>query len=382
MRTRRGCSRPRLGRLAVAQQVGGDHRVAIAVEPLHDRRPRGRAAGDAVDEHEHRLARAGRAVGDVVAVDLDELNVHEDPNLRCGSVGETEAALERHHWNTSFTWEDREGPFRRVTDDQAAQFDRDGYVVIEDLIDADTLAAVTDEIDGFEAKVEAFLKTQPDERMMIAEAGALTFTLHIASRSKVLRDLVASPALVDLCADLIGPDVNLYWDQAVYKKPEKPRRFPWHQDNGYTFIEPQQYLTIWLALTDATLDNGCPRVAPGLHKLRHAGALLRRAAGLRVLHRSAARSGRAGEGRWRGGVLVVHAAPHRAEPHRRRAQGVHRAVRAGGRVHAHRQRQRAVRRPRPSVPGAARRATRVNRIPIRSAPTRSRRPSRSSVTKG
>ena len=182
-------------------------------------------------------------------------------------MGETEAALERHEWNTSFTWQDREGPFRRVTDDQAAQFDRDGYVVIEDLLDAQTLAAVTSEIDGFEAKVEAFLRTQPDERMMIAEAGALTVTLHVASRSKVLRDLVTSPALVDLCADLIGPDVNLYWDQAVYKKPEKPRRVPWHQDNGYTYIEPQQYLTIWLALTDATLDNGCPRVAPGLHKL-------------------------------------------------------------------------------------------------------------------
>ncbi len=53
----------------------------------------------------------------------------------------------------------------------------------------------------------------------------------------------------------------------MYKKPEKPRRFPWHQDNGYTFIEPQQYLTIWVALTDATVDNGCPRVAPGVHKL-------------------------------------------------------------------------------------------------------------------
>ncbi len=56
-------------------------------------------------------------------------------------------------------------------------------------------------------------------------------------------------------------------DQAVYKKPEKPRRFPWHQDNGYTFIEPQQYLTIWVALTDATEANGCPWVAPGVHKL-------------------------------------------------------------------------------------------------------------------
>jgi ectoine hydroxylase-related dioxygenase (phytanoyl-CoA dioxygenase family) len=42
--------------------------------------------------------------------------------------------------------------------------------------------------------------------------------------------------------------------------------FPWHQDNGYTYIEPQQYLTCWVALTDATRDNGCPWVAPGLHR--------------------------------------------------------------------------------------------------------------------
>ncbi|HET6950454.1 MAG TPA: phytanoyl-CoA dioxygenase family protein, partial [Acidimicrobiales bacterium] len=69
-----------------------------------------------------------------------------------------------------------------------------------------------------------------------------------------------------VCADLIGPDVNLYWDQAVYKKPEKPRRFPWHQDNGYAYVEPQQYLTCWVALTDATLANGCPQVAPGRHR--------------------------------------------------------------------------------------------------------------------
>ena len=174
--------------------------------------------------------------------------------------------LTRHALNTSFTWEARQGPFRRLTDDQVQQFDRDGYFVIADLVDERTLKEVTAEIDGFEAKVDAWLRTQPDERMMIAESGALTVTLHVASRSKVLRDLVTSTAMTDLCFDLIGPDVNLYWDQAVYKKPEKPRRVPWHQDNGYTYIEPQQYLTIWLALTDATEDNGCPRVAPGLHK--------------------------------------------------------------------------------------------------------------------
>ena len=181
-------------------------------------------------------------------------------------MGETNVTLRRHPLNTSFEWQSPKGPFRGLTGEQADQFDRDGYVVIDDLIDAETLEAVTTEIDRFEAKVDAFLKTQPDERMMIAESGALTVTIHIASRAQVLRDLVTSPALTDLCRDLIGPDVNLYWDQAVYKKPEKPRRVPWHQDNGYTYIEPQQYLTVWLALTDATLDNGCPMVAPGLHK--------------------------------------------------------------------------------------------------------------------
>jgi ectoine hydroxylase-related dioxygenase (phytanoyl-CoA dioxygenase family) len=72
--------------------------------------------------------------------------------------------------------------------------------------------------------------------------------------------------------DLIGPDVRLYWDQAVYKKPERPAEFPWHQDNGYTYLEPQQYLTCWVALGDATRENGCPWVLPGLHRhgtLRH-----------------------------------------------------------------------------------------------------------------
>ena len=58
----------------------------------------------------------------------------------------------------------------------------------------------------------------------------------------------------------------MYHDQAVYKMTEKPRRFPWHQDNGYLYVEPQHYLTCWIALTDATIENGCPQVVSGLHK--------------------------------------------------------------------------------------------------------------------
>jgi ectoine hydroxylase-related dioxygenase (phytanoyl-CoA dioxygenase family) len=180
--------------------------------------------------------------------------------------------ITRHRWNTSFTWDPHPGPYRVVTPEQAAQFDDRGYTVVPDLLSADDLERTVKEVDALEAKVEAFLQEQENTRAGIAESGAITFTTHIVARSDWLRSLVSSDPFTGICHDLLGPDVRLYWDQAVYKKPEKPRRFPWHQDNGYTFVEPQQYLTVWLALTDATVENGCPQVAPGLHKhgtLRH-----------------------------------------------------------------------------------------------------------------
>jgi ectoine hydroxylase-related dioxygenase (phytanoyl-CoA dioxygenase family) len=172
-----------------------------------------------------------------------------------------------HPWNRGFTWQDHAGPFTTITDAQAEQFDRDGFFVIEDVLSADEVQRTLAEIDPQEARVDSFLQGQKDGRASIAETGAITFTTHLVKRSEHLRRLAGSPTLAGIATDLLGPDVRLYWDQAVYKKPEKPRRFPWHQDNGYTFIEPQQYLTIWLALTDATPDNGCPQVATGLHRL-------------------------------------------------------------------------------------------------------------------
>ncbi len=159
-----------------------------------------------------------------------------------------------------------------LTDEQVEQFDREGYVVVDRVLDVSELADIVDEIDSIERQTDAFLRSLDGDRFTISESGALTFSPHLVSRSARLRSLSAHPGFLDVCADLIGPDVRLYWDQAVYKKPEKPRRFPWHQDNGYTFVEPQEYLTLWVALTDATLANGCPQVAPGIHRsgtLRH-----------------------------------------------------------------------------------------------------------------
>jgi len=179
---------------------------------------------------------------------------------------------QRHPLNASFSWTAVPGPFRRITTEQARAYNEDGYFVLANAFDAATVHTVMAAIDPLEAQVEAFLRTREDGRFFIARAGEITFAPHLVMQSLTLRTFCTEPVFQDLVHDLIGPNVRLYWDQAVYKKPGTNADFPWHQDNGYTYIEPQQYLTCWVALTDVTETNGCPWVVPGLHRrgtLRH-----------------------------------------------------------------------------------------------------------------
>lgn len=171
-----------------------------------------------------------------------------------------------HPRNTGFAWTPASRPGRLVSAAQAEQWDADGYFLLEGALAPELVEAVRAEIDPSEERTTAWLRRQGGS-VSISDADAITFTTHLVTRSPLLRRLVSSPPLTDLCADLVGPDVRLYWDQAVYKKPEAAREFPWHQDNGYTYIEPQQYLTCWIPLVDATVANGCPWVLPGLHRL-------------------------------------------------------------------------------------------------------------------
>lgn len=171
-----------------------------------------------------------------------------------------------HALNAGFTWTEHRGPGRLLDEAQRSAFDRDGYLVLDRVIPPEVLARMVAEIDPAEAEVEAFLRTQDEGRVFIARAEEITFTVHLVTRSPWLADVVRARLFRELTADLVGPDVRLYWDQAVYKKPGTVAPFPWHQDNGYTFVEPQAYLTCWIALTDATVDNGCPMVVPGMHR--------------------------------------------------------------------------------------------------------------------
>lgn len=171
-----------------------------------------------------------------------------------------------HPWSQSFTWKLGSRTPAALTQEQVDRFDRDGWLIVDDVVAPELAVRLRDELDAIEAETEAALRTLDGERHMIAEADAIVFSPHVATRSAAADELVRSPRLAMIAGDLLGPDIRLYWDQLVYKKPAKPRRFPWHQDNGYTFVNPQQYITFWIALTDATIDSGCPWVVPGLHR--------------------------------------------------------------------------------------------------------------------
>jgi phytanoyl-CoA hydroxylase len=173
--------------------------------------------------------------------------------------------LELHPLNRNFEWVPPSSNPTTITAEQAAKFDRDGYFVLQNCFSGSEIDKVADAIAPFEQMQEERVR-EAGGQIRISKADAITFTGFLVGQSPVLREFSKHPVFLGLCNDLLGGPAQLYHDQAVYKKPGNPERFPWHQDNGYRFIRPQQYLTCWVALSEASEKHGCPQVAPGLHK--------------------------------------------------------------------------------------------------------------------
>ena len=171
-----------------------------------------------------------------------------------------------HENNKGFKWSMPAGPYDFLNPEQIKSFDENGYAIVEDAFTSEEIEKVLEKIDPFEFNVTEALKGLDGGKFFISRAEEITFTTHLVTQSEELKEFSKHEVFTGICKDLVGDNVRLYWDQAVYKKPGTKDEFPWHQDNGYTFIEPQAYLTCWVALTDTDETNGCPCVMPGLHK--------------------------------------------------------------------------------------------------------------------
>ena len=177
-----------------------------------------------------------------------------------------------HDRNQNFSWSNAAPPFEIVTEEQARLYNEIGAFALDNVFSTEEVSELKAILDPLEAASNKMLLSMQEKRLSIARADEIVFRPHAVKTDARLKEYAAHPILAGLCRDLVGPKVRLYWDQIVYKRPGTKFDFPWHQDNGYTYVEPQQYLTCWVALTDVTKENGCPWIAPGFHlrgTLRH-----------------------------------------------------------------------------------------------------------------
>jgi ectoine hydroxylase-related dioxygenase (phytanoyl-CoA dioxygenase family) len=152
-----------------------------------------------------------------------------------------------------------------ITDEQFRQFHEQGFFILENVFTPEEMDELTGVIEAYQRRHDEALREKGGTEG-ISRAGEISFTSHLAEKDEALRRFILRPEFVAIATRLLGPDVDLYWNQAVFKGPEGEKEFPWHQDDGYTPVEPSPYLTLWLALNDATPENGCISVMPGSHK--------------------------------------------------------------------------------------------------------------------
>ena len=173
-----------------------------------------------------------------------------------------------HPWNTGFVWSDHTGDREAISAEQARAVRRARVLRARGGVSTRRRwPASTPSSPSGDDEAARFLEGVPDGRFGVTGLDSQIVAPHAVTRSEFARAVRrATRSSPGLARDLVGPDVRLYWDQSVYKQPNGAEPVLWHQDNGYTYVEPQAYLTCWVAITDATPENGCIAVMPGVHR--------------------------------------------------------------------------------------------------------------------
>lgn len=151
-----------------------------------------------------------------------------------------------------------------ITEFRHKEMEEQGFTVFERLFSEADMASLATRLEELEREVNERLAKEGNSG--ISRANEITFNAYLAENDPTVREFCERQELVDITTAFIGPNVDLYWNQTVFKHPEGEKIFPWHQDDAYTEVDPAPYLTLWLAVNDVTLENGCISVLPGSHK--------------------------------------------------------------------------------------------------------------------
>ena len=83
--------------------------------------------------------------------------------------------------------------------------------------------------------------------------------------SPLMRRTLSHPTFVEALTHVIGPDVKCMQSMLFIKAAGKPGQ-AWHQDEDYIPTRDRSLIGGWIALDDATIDNGCLWILPGSHR--------------------------------------------------------------------------------------------------------------------
>jgi len=145
---------------------------------------------------------------------------------------------------------------KRLTAEQIAAFNRDGYLKGIRIFSEDEMAGIRGYFDRLLART--------------LEAGGDSYSISTAHLSYGrVYDLLTHPRIVACVADLLGENVVAWGSHFFCKMPGDGKRVAWHQDSSYWPLTPSKAVTAWLAIDDADVENACMRYIPASHHLGH-----------------------------------------------------------------------------------------------------------------
>ena len=158
----------------------------------------------------------------------------------------------------------------QLTDTQIDFYRQNGFLVIDDFLVDTELASWRQAVD------EAVTQCMNRDDTHHNQRGGDGYYKHVFVQcvnlwktSEKIKQLVLKPRLGKLAADLAGvKGIRLYHDHALVKQAwANPTNF--HVDNPYDPFYSHQAIMLWIALDDATVQNGCLYFLPGTHKTSH-----------------------------------------------------------------------------------------------------------------
>ena len=162
---------------------------------------------------------------------------------------------------------------RRLSAEQVAQYQRDGFLIVRNLFVPEEIKALDDEANALWWRKDLIDTDNMRCRWKNhVETGACTFECFdpVADISPLIKRMALDPRILETLADLYGEPACLFKDKLIYKPPGT-EGYNMHQDFIAWKSFPRSFVTVLVAIDPADGDNGATEVFPGYH---HNGSLV------------------------------------------------------------------------------------------------------------